>query len=54
MRSELGWEPRETFESGIEATVGWYLANDAWWRPLRERVYGGRRLGLVAGAGGRA
>lgn len=51
IRAEFGWEPRETFESGIEATVDWYLGNEAWWRPLRERVYGGRRLGLVAGAG---
>jgi len=50
----FGWRPRETFESGIEATVDWYLGNEAWWRPLRERVYGGRRLGLVAGAGARA
>ncbi len=53
IRRAFGWEPRETFESGIEATVDWYLANEAWWRPLRERVYGGRRLGLVA-AGARA
>ena len=31
---ELGWRPRETFESGIEKTVAWYLANQDWWRPL--------------------
>jgi dTDP-glucose 4,6-dehydratase len=31
---ELGWRPRETFESGIEKTVRWYLDNEAWWRPL--------------------
>lgn len=31
---ELGWEPRETFESGLEKTVAWYLENEAWWRPL--------------------
>lgn len=31
---ELGWQPRETFESGIEKTVRWYLDNEAWWRPL--------------------
>ena len=31
---ELGWQPRETFESGIEKTVVWYLENEAWWRPL--------------------
>jgi len=27
---ELGWRPRETFESGIRKTVQWYLDNDAW------------------------
>lgn len=31
---ELGWKPKETFESGIRKTVEWYLANEAWWRPL--------------------
>ncbi len=31
---ELGWTPRETFESGLEKTVLWYLANRAWWEPL--------------------
>jgi len=31
---ELGWFPQETFESGIRKTVEWYLANEAWWRPL--------------------
>ena len=32
--TELDWYPQETFESGIEKTVAWYLANEAWWRPL--------------------
>jgi dTDP-glucose 4,6-dehydratase len=32
--SELGWAPAETFETGIRKTVEWYLANEAWWRPL--------------------
>jgi dTDP-glucose 4,6-dehydratase len=31
---ELGWTPAETFETGIRKTVEWYLANEAWWRPL--------------------
>ena len=31
---ELGWRPQETFETGIEKTVHWYLDNEAWWRPL--------------------
>jgi dTDP-glucose 4,6-dehydratase len=34
IRDELGWAPAETFESGIEKTIGWYLANEDWWGPL--------------------
>jgi dTDP-glucose 4,6-dehydratase len=44
---ELGWRAQETFETGIEKTVAWFLSNRDWWEPLRERVYGGERLGLV-------
>jgi dTDP-glucose 4,6-dehydratase len=44
---ELGWKARESFDTGLEKTVRWYLDNEAWWRPLRERRYGGERLGLV-------
>jgi dTDP-glucose 4,6-dehydratase len=43
---ELGWRAQESFESGIEATVRWYLDNETWWRPILERAYGGQRLGL--------
>jgi dTDP-glucose 4,6-dehydratase len=44
---ELGWEPRESFESGLDRTIQWYLNNQVWWKPLRERGYGGERLGLL-------
>ncbi len=47
LESELGWQARETFASGIEKTVAWYLANEWWWRPLRDKVYAGERLGLL-------
>ena len=30
IQRELGWKPLETFESGIEKTVAWYLANNEW------------------------
>lgn len=30
LSTELGWQPSVTFEEGIEKTVDWYLANDAW------------------------
>lgn len=42
---DLGWTPRETFDTGLRKTVGWYIANRAWWERLRQR-YDGRRLGL--------
>jgi dTDP-glucose 4,6-dehydratase len=48
LETELGWKAAESFDTGIEKTVAWYLANEWWWKPLRERVYGGERLGLVA------
>jgi dTDP-glucose 4,6-dehydratase len=47
IETELGWRAQETFATGIEKTVQWYLDNEAWWRPLRERVYDGGRLGLI-------
>jgi dTDP-glucose 4,6-dehydratase len=45
---ELGWCAVESFDSGLEKTVLWYLANESWWRPLRHNVYSGDRLGLIA------
>ena len=47
IETELGWRAQETFETGIVKTVRWYLDNEAWWRPLRQGVYDGQRLGLV-------
>jgi len=46
LETELGWRAQENFESGIEKTVQWYLDNEWWWGPLRER-YDGERLGLA-------
>lgn len=46
LETELGWRARETFASGIESTVRWYLANEAWWAPTRESGVGVSRLGL--------
>ncbi len=45
IRRELDWEPRETFASGLRRTVEWFLANEAWWRPLRDIA--ARRRGLL-------
>ncbi|MEK6406414.1 MAG: dTDP-glucose 4,6-dehydratase [Acidobacteriota bacterium] len=50
IETELGWHPQESFESGIEKTVGWYQNNAEWVARTRsgeylqyyERMYGGR------------
>jgi dTDP-glucose 4,6-dehydratase len=47
IRRELGWAPRESFESGLRKTVRWYLDNRDWWEPIRQGVYGGNRLGAA-------
>jgi dTDP-glucose 4,6-dehydratase len=47
LENELGWRARENFDSGIEKTVAWYVENEWWWRPLRDHVYAGERLGLL-------
>jgi len=36
---ELGWRPKETFESGIRKTVRWYLENDEWVRDVTRGSY---------------
>lgn len=46
IRQELGWQPQETFESGLKKTIQWYLDNEAWWRSIQQRQYAGLRLGL--------
>ena len=45
LMTELGWRPRENFETGIRKTVQWYLDNEWWWGPLRAQRYAGQRLG---------
>lgn len=46
IQRDLGWEPLETFESGIEKTVHWYLNNKSWWQRVQDGSYAGERLGL--------
>jgi dTDP-glucose 4,6-dehydratase len=46
IRRELGWEPRESFESGLRKTVAWYLDNRWWWEPIWSEKYPGTRLGV--------
>jgi dTDP-glucose 4,6-dehydratase len=39
IQSEIGWSPAETFESGIDKTVRWYLENTAWIDSVRSGAY---------------
>jgi len=36
---ELGYQPRMTFDSGLTATVQWYLQNETWWRGIQDQSY---------------
>jgi len=51
LEAELGWRAAETFETGIEKTVRWYMENEWWWKPLRDNIYRGERLGTLQPAG---
>ena len=42
---ELGWQPQETFESGIRKTVEWYLNHREWWQHVLDGSYRLERLG---------
>jgi dTDP-glucose 4,6-dehydratase len=50
IRRELGWAPKETFETALEKTLFWYLENQQWCEHVVSGAYRGERLGL----GGRA
>ena len=49
--SDLGWKPSMTFQQGLDATIDWYLANEAWWKPLAEKKSALQRRGLSPKAG---
>lgn len=34
INKELGWEPLYSFDEWLQKTIDWYIANEAWWRPL--------------------
>jgi dTDP-glucose 4,6-dehydratase len=39
LRTELGWAPSfQDFEAGMAATIDWYRANEAWWRPKKDAI----------------
>lgn len=46
IKKELGWQPSETFDSGIKKTIKWYLSNDDWCAKVQDGSYRRNRLGL--------
>lgn len=49
IRVELDWRPEETFESGMEKTIMWYLANEEWWSTKVAEKAADQRRGLSRG-----
>jgi dTDP-glucose 4,6-dehydratase len=47
-QSALSWQAAHDFESGLAATIDWYLNNRAWWESIRAKTYTGQRLGAAA------
>lgn len=47
IQKELGWEPNETFETGIRKTVQWYLENLDWCQRVQDGSYQRERLGAT-------
>jgi dTDP-glucose 4,6-dehydratase len=39
IEDELGWTPKETFETGMHKTVNWYLDNTTWWKSILDGSY---------------
>ena len=44
--ADLGWTPDETFDSGIEKTIKWYLDNSEWCQHVQDGSYQRQRLGI--------
>ena len=47
IKQELGWEPVESFDSGMRKTVQWYLQNQPWVEQVMDGSYDGVRLGTT-------
>jgi dTDP-glucose 4,6-dehydratase len=49
IETELGWRASETFETGLEKTVRWFLDNRRWWQSILEQGYRAERIGVIRG-----
>ena len=45
---DLDWKPKESFTTGIDKTIRWYLENEAWWKAIQDNTYQQERLGVVS------
>ena len=46
IQNELGWKPKESFNSGIKKTIEWYIENENWWSHIQKH-YNQERLGKI-------
>ena len=46
LKKQIGWEPKESFNTGIQKTIEWYLKNEEWWKTIQENTYKQERLGI--------
>ena len=47
IKTNLGWSPKESFDSGIRETIHWYLENKTWWQSIQKNTYEQERLGVI-------
>ena len=48
IRNKLNWQPKESFATGIEKTIQWYLESEPWWKAIQDNTYQQERLGVVS------
>ena len=48
IKNQIGWEPKESFNSGIRKTINWYIRNKKWWKDIQKNKYNQERLGFRA------
>jgi dTDP-glucose 4,6-dehydratase len=54
IQKDLGWVPEETFETGLQKTVQWYLDNVTWCQHVQDGSYQRQRLGMIENEKGAA
>ena len=47
IQNEIGWKPKESFNSGIKKTIEWYIENENWWSDIQKKHYKQERLGKI-------